>query len=387
MTTIYLSSTYEDLKDYRRVVIDALRKSNYDVRTMEDYVAGDQRPVDKCLDDMSNSDIYVGLFGFRYGYVPQDRTYNPNGLSITELEFRQAESLKKPCLTFIAEEDAGISLKMVDAVTGEGARGERINALRQYLLAQKLTSPFSNPHELATLVLAAVKTQLDRIKTPESPIAKTPEPTITWDINKEGSPYPGLMHFTRKYARVFFGREQEVAEILDRIRQPQGRFIIISGDSGAGKSSIVDAGILPNLEEGGLPGTEICECVRMVPGQGSQPFGALMTALGSLATRAGLRPDAIIEELRKSPDTLIQQLRKIIAGGAKGRTLVLFLDQMEELFTTQDVEQSNKFLTELYRAAQEKTLWVIATIRSDHLNFATAIQKCCKCCEVRDITR
>jgi len=125
----------------------------------------------------------------------------------------------------------------------------------------------------------------------------------------------------------------------------------------------------------------------MVPGQGSQPFGALMTALGSLATRAGLRPDAIIEELRKSPDTLIQQLRKIIVGGAKGRTLVLFLDQMEELFTSQDIEQSNKFLTELYRAAQEKTLWVIATIRSDHLNFATAIQKCCKCCEVRDITR
>src|SRR5262249_31605950 len=129
------------------------------------------------------------------------------------------------------------------------------------------------------------------------------------------------------------------------------------------------AGILPNLEGGGLPGAEICECVRMVPGQGSQPFGALMTALGSFATRAGLRPDAIIEELKKSPDTLIQQLRKIIAGGAKGRTLVLFLDQMEELFTTQDVGQSNKFLTALYRAAQEKTLWVLATIRSDHLHF------------------
>ena len=30
---------------------------------------------------------------------------------------------------------------------------------------------------------------------------------ITWDINKDGSPYPGLMHFTRKYAPVFFGRE------------------------------------------------------------------------------------------------------------------------------------------------------------------------------------
>ena len=42
MTSIYLSSTYEDLKEYRRVVFDALRKSGYQVNAMEDYVATDQ---------------------------------------------------------------------------------------------------------------------------------------------------------------------------------------------------------------------------------------------------------------------------------------------------------------------------------------------------------
>lgn len=57
MTTIYLSSTYEDLKDFRRAVVDALRRSNYTVRAMEDYVAGDQRPADKCLDDVASADI------------------------------------------------------------------------------------------------------------------------------------------------------------------------------------------------------------------------------------------------------------------------------------------------------------------------------------------
>ena len=49
MATIYLSSTYEDLKDYRRVVFEALRKAGYTVIGMEDYVATDQRPVEKCL--------------------------------------------------------------------------------------------------------------------------------------------------------------------------------------------------------------------------------------------------------------------------------------------------------------------------------------------------
>jgi len=52
MTTIYLSSTYEDLKDYRSVVFEALRKASYDVKAMEYYVATDRRPVDECLADV-----------------------------------------------------------------------------------------------------------------------------------------------------------------------------------------------------------------------------------------------------------------------------------------------------------------------------------------------
>jgi formylglycine-generating enzyme required for sulfatase activity len=368
MTTIYLSSTYEDLKEYRSVVFEALRKASYEVKAMEDYVATDKRPIEECLADVAGADIYVGLFAFRYGYVPPAAHGNPNKLSITELEFRQAERLKKPCLTFVVNESTPWPPKFDDARAAED-RGERINTFRQYLLTERMASSFSSPHELAALVLAAVtKHQEENNKNEEAQGQKTETASaITWDINKDGSPYPGLMHFTRKYAPVFFGREAEVCDILDRMRLPEGRFIIISGDSGVGKSSVVDAAVLPRLEGGGLPGNESCECVRMLPSQGDHPFNALMTALGSFATRAGLRPDAIVEGLRRSPDTLAQQLRKIIAGGTDGRTLVLFLDQMEELFTAQGPKQSNTFLAALYQAAQEKALWVLATIRSDHL--------------------
>jgi hypothetical protein len=65
MVTIYLSSTYEDLKDYRRAVYEALRKAGHQVIAMEDYVATDQRPVEKCLNDVVKADIYIGLFAFR----------------------------------------------------------------------------------------------------------------------------------------------------------------------------------------------------------------------------------------------------------------------------------------------------------------------------------
>jgi formylglycine-generating enzyme required for sulfatase activity len=371
MTTIYLSSTYEDLKDYREVVYKALRQSGYNVIAMEDYVAADRRPVEKCLKDVEKADIYIGLFAFRYGYVPPEEHNNPNGLSITELEFRHAQESTKPCLLFIAKEDAGIPLMFVDAYTGEGKKGELIGNLRQYALREKTGSLFSLPHQLASLVQAAVANHLSESDKGKGRSAKEPAPSVqpSWDIEKNGSPYPGLMHFTRKYAPVFFGREAEVGEILDRMRIPEGRFIIISGDSGVGKSSVVDAGILPRLETDGLPGNDSAECVRMLPGQGNQPFGALMTALGSLATRAGLRPDDIAKELTKLPDTLGQNIKKIISGGSDRHAFVLFLDQMEELFTAQDIEQSNKFLTALYQAAQEKALWVLATIRGDHLHY------------------
>jgi Domain of unknown function (DUF4062) len=127
MTSIYLSSTYEDLKEHRRVVFDALRKSGYQAIAMEDYVATDQRPVDKCLKDVAEADIYVGIFAFRYGYVPPAEHNNPNSLSITELEFRRAESLKKPCLTFVVNQSTPWPPDFMDALKKED-NGERMNA-------------------------------------------------------------------------------------------------------------------------------------------------------------------------------------------------------------------------------------------------------------------
>ena len=372
MTTIYLSSTYEDLKDYRSAVFEALRKAGNEVLAMEDYVATDRRPVEKCLAAVARADIYVGLFAFRYGYVPPAEQGNPDSISITELEFRRAEKLRKPCLAFAVSEDAPWPPKFI-----YGLKGERINRLREYLITKKTACYFSSPHQLASLVQSAVTQQIAQLKQSNKDSAKNsvtrsdPEapPAITWDIEKDGSPYPGLMHFTSKYSRVFFGREVEVAEILGRMFGPEGRFTIISGDSGVGKSSVVAAGILPKVKAGALSSSEACDTVRMLPGQGGQPFPALMMALGTYMTRAGLRPDAVIEDMKRSAESFVEQIRKITSGGTPGKQLVLFVDQMEELFTAQDAEESNRFLTALYRAAQEQALWVIATIRSDHLHY------------------
>src|SRR5437588_11852855 len=104
MAQIYLSSTHSDLKQYRDVVYRTLRQMRHDVIAMEDYVATDQRPLDKCLTDVATCDLYIGLFAWRYGYVPSEG--NPEHKSITELEYRTAIKTGKCCLIFILAEDA-----------------------------------------------------------------------------------------------------------------------------------------------------------------------------------------------------------------------------------------------------------------------------------------
>src|SRR4051794_18310176 len=102
MTSVYISSTYNDLIKHREAVIQTLLKMKKVVVSMEHYTASDERPLEKCLADVAECDIYIGIFAFRYGFVPGHD--NPDNLSITELEYRQARKHNKPCLIFIADE-------------------------------------------------------------------------------------------------------------------------------------------------------------------------------------------------------------------------------------------------------------------------------------------
>ena len=155
MTTIYLSSTFSDLKEYREAVYRALRQMKYVVIAMEDYVATDKRPLEKCLQDVAACELYVGLFAWRYGYVPSEEG-NPEHKSITELEYRKASSSGKSCLIFLLDDDASWPPKLMDKVTGKGKRGKCIAMLRQELAKEKIVSSFQSPEHLASLVGPAV---------------------------------------------------------------------------------------------------------------------------------------------------------------------------------------------------------------------------------------
>jgi uncharacterized protein DUF4062 len=124
------------------------------VIAMEDYVATDQRPTEKCLADVATSDLYIGIFAWRYGYIPLEM--NPKHKSITELEYRKAIQTGKSCLFFLLDEEISWTRKAMDEVTGEGNRGEYIEALRRELTQEKIVSCFRTPEELASPISTAV---------------------------------------------------------------------------------------------------------------------------------------------------------------------------------------------------------------------------------------
>jgi hypothetical protein len=158
MAKIYLSSTHSDLAQYREAVYQTLRQLRHDVVAMEDYVATDERPLDKCLSDVAGCDVYVGIIAWRYGYRPpgQDR-------SITELELREASRTGKPRLIFLLADDAPWPPKAVDADRGA------IDRLRGELVRDHTVSYFNTPDQLAAKVSAAVTNVLSEGAGHESP--------------------------------------------------------------------------------------------------------------------------------------------------------------------------------------------------------------------------
>ena len=188
MISIYISSTYKDLIEHRKAVIQTLHKMKKITVSMEDYTASDERPLDKCLNDVARCDIYIGIFAFRYGFVP-DHKDNPNKLSITELEYRKALECEKPCLIFIADE-IGWPMTSSDSYTGDGDRGAKIKELRKELNDRwSQGTPFKSPEDLAASVSIAVANWLEKNQPGATDAAAeraaftAPLPReITWDL-------------------------------------------------------------------------------------------------------------------------------------------------------------------------------------------------------------
>ena len=150
-TKVYISSTYSDLKAHRVAVYRNLRSMNYDVISMEDYPASYKPPVEKCLEDIDDCDIYIGLIAWRYGFIPENCKK-----SITELEYLKAVNKGIPTIIFLLDEVIAWPPTYIDAYNKEGEDGHLIAEFRKRLMRENVVNFFSDKKHLVNQVIKAI---------------------------------------------------------------------------------------------------------------------------------------------------------------------------------------------------------------------------------------
>src|SRR5689334_20711540 len=112
---VMISSTFEDFKQHREALIGAIIGQGLHPIAMEHDSA---RPagtvIDSSLQKVRDGAAYIGIIGARYGNIPESVEHNPEGLSLTELEFREARDLGRPILLFIMGPDHDVKQRDVE---------------------------------------------------------------------------------------------------------------------------------------------------------------------------------------------------------------------------------------------------------------------------------
>ena len=191
-------------------------------------------------------------------------------------------------------------------------------------------------------------------------------------IDPKFNPFPGLRAFLTEEDYLFFGREEQVNELLSRLRQY--RFLSVLGASGSGKSSLVRAGMLPALEGGAMTSAgSHWEIGIMRPG--GNPVQNLAKALFEMDLYAFEEDEAIFHlqaTLKRSGLGLVEAIKQ--SEIEEGANLLIVVDQFEELFRfsrsgqSQD-EQAAAFVKLLLEASRQSdiSIYVAITMRSDYI--------------------
>ena len=144
---VFISSTYQDLIDYRTKTAEAVERLGQQGVRMEVFGARPEGATDVCRDEIDQSDIFVGIYAHRYGYIP------PGGdLSITEMEYHYAVEHKKPVFCFVVDEDHPWQPAFID---GEPAQA-KLRALKEKISASLVRDTFTTPEELAFKVATSL---------------------------------------------------------------------------------------------------------------------------------------------------------------------------------------------------------------------------------------
>ncbi|MBQ4890728.1 winged helix-turn-helix domain-containing protein [Shewanella sp. MMG014] len=196
---------------------------------------------------------------------------------------------------------------------------------------------------------------------------------------QSGSPFPGLQAYSEQYSQVFFGRSKQISVLLERISQQVkfGRgFCLLLGPSGSGKSSLINAGIIPNLMVGsGYNGVHVAT-------YGSLDFADVAKSklfielagimldweINDIPVFDGDSADSLSHRLITEPQAIVQQCKQAIKSNQQLHThFALFIDRLEVLLSSPlfSQEQRNAFVNILEQLANSGCVLVLSACRNE----------------------
>ncbi len=262
-----------------------------------------------------------------------------DGLGITpvleKLNIDRLIVMREPIPDLIAQEFLKSFLK---AFTGGARFDDAVKSARQHLVS------FEDKYPYVSWLPIVIQNRL--VTSP------------TWQsLGKIRSPYKGLAAFTEADAANFYGREETIERYVQLVAEAP--LVPIIGASGSGKSSLVQAGLIPYLKR---DTTSDWHILTMRPGR--NPFNALAQAISN--NRSDLQTIELDIELASDRQLLTQKLAQMRMPHYR---ILLFIDQFEELFTQSDDEAARQvFLQSLADAVSNTPNFALVfTLRNDFL--------------------
>lgn len=211
--SIFISSTFIDLEFHRKLIFKAISDLDYKSKGMEFFGALPETPKEECLRLVRSANIYIGIFGMRYGTIDKN-----SGKSLTQLEYEEARAVNLPCLIYLLDENNHPILpKFVDT----GSSAELLKDLKSSLKHSHVVNLFISPENLAEKITNDLSQLINSL-------SKTPSAQVLSQIaNNTVKRYPlsqPRFEFVKENTKTYFDYK-----IPDAIMQ-EAIELILAGD-------------------------------------------------------------------------------------------------------------------------------------------------------------
>ena len=306
---VMISSTARDLPQHREKVMDAcMRLGVFYPDMMEHLTATDANALEISLAIADRAGVYIGIIGFRYGYVPDGEV-----ISVTEAEYNRALELNTPRLIFLMSDKHPVMRE--DVETGDGA--EKLEKFKKRLQQDRVVAFFDSADDLTVKVIQAL---VPYFKPRE--ISSGPQPVI----------------HTLPTQLDIEGREAECATILRAMSEAKHRVYAFAAPGGFGKTVLL-AKVVQTLSP---DGQSLVEKVSLPEGTIETHTSALLHVdcrndikLSELFAKAGrlIGQEKQFEDIYNTDGGLTDKLHEIfdrLSTNTKNRTWFMF-DNFESM--------------------------------------------------------